>query len=261
MHHVSVMQAFFLFDYEFWFDHPLTWLYPAFMLWMLVDAARRGEWVWFAFMIVFPVNPILYFFLVYRYAGSLGSTGFELPGQHKRERIAVLEKQIHLLDKAHHHFELADIQFQRGKFKLAEESYLRALEREPNDIDVRAHYGQCLLRLNRAAEARPYLEAVCFENPKHDYGYSLMALAEARTALGDTDGAISIWEQVVSQHSYARARTQLAELLAAKGQVDRARALVAEVIAEDKHTPQYQRRQEKPWVSRAKKLQKRVAKT
>ena len=68
-----------------------------------------------------------------------------------------------------------------------------------------------------------------------------------------------IWEQVVSQHSYARARTQLAELLAAKGHAARARQLAEEVIAEDKHTPKYQRRQEKPWVSRAKKLMKVLA--
>ena len=86
-----------------------------------------------------------------------------------------------------------------------------------------------------------------------------MALAEARTALGDADGATAIWEQVVGQH-YARARTQLAELLAAKGEAARARQLAEEVIAEDKHTPEYQRRQEKPWVSRAKKLLKRVEK-
>lgn len=251
------MHAFFLLDPSFWANNPLGWLYSAFALWMLVDAGRRGEWVWFAFMIVFPLfNPILYFFMVFRSSASFASTGFELPGQHKRERIAELEKQIHLLDKAHHHLELADIQFQRGKFKLAEESYLRALEREPQDIDARAHYGQCLLRLNRAPEARPYLEAVCFENPKHDYGYSLMALAEARTALGDADGAVEIWEKVMADHSYARARTQLAELLAAKGQLDRARKLAAEVIAEDQHTPHYQRKQEKPWVARAKKLLK-----
>ena len=250
------MQAFFLLDPSFWASSPLGWLGALFTVWMLVDAARRGEWVWFAFMIVFPViNPILYFFMVFRSEATY-STGFELPGQHKRERIAELEKQIHLLDKAHHHLELADIQFQRGKFKLAEESYLRALEREPQDMDARARYGQCLLRLNRAAEARPYLEAVCFENPKHDYGHTLMALAEARTALGDADGAMENWEQVVTDHSYARARVQLAELLAAKGQTERARQLVTEVISEDKHAPDYQREQEKPWVARAKKLLK-----
>lgn len=251
----------FLTSFYSYLSGPLGLLFTAFHIWMLVDAARRQEWVWFAFMFIFPViNDILYFFLVHRANRSSVSTGFELPGQHKRERIAELAKQIHLLDKAHHHLELADIYFQQGKFKQAEQSYLRALERDPKDIDTRAHLGQCLLRLGRATEARDYLEDVCVENPKHDYGYSLMALAEARTVLGDADGAAAIWEQVVSQHSYARARTQLAELLAAKGQADRARKLVEEVIAEDKHAPEYQRRQERPWVARAKKLAKLVAK-
>jgi len=254
------MFAIFLTDLLFYLGNPLGWLLIAFSLWMLVDAFRREEWMWVLFMFLFPVfNAILYFFLVYRGAPAAYSGGFHLPGQHKRERIAELEKQIHLLDKAHHHLELADIQFQRGKFKLAEESYLRALEREPQDIDARAHYGQCLLRLNRASEARAYLEDVCVENPKHDYGYSLMALAEARAALGDADGAIAIWEQVVTQHSYARARAQLAELLAAKGQTERARKFAEEVLFEDKVAPEYQRKQERPWVARAKKLLKRLA--
>ncbi|MFM8468792.1 MAG: tetratricopeptide repeat protein [Limisphaerales bacterium] len=254
------MFALFLTDLLSYVNTPLGWPLIAFSLWMLVDALRREEWMWALFMFLFPVfNAILYFFLVYRGAPSAQAGGFQLPGQQKRERIAELEKQIHLLDKAHHHLELADIQFQRGKFKLAEESYLRALEREPNDIDARAHYGQCLLRLERAAEAKPYLEAVCTENPKHDYGYTRMALAEARTALGDADGAIAVWEQVVGSHSYARARAQLAELLAAKGQTERARKLAEEVLFEDKHAPEYQRKQERPWVARAKKLLRRLA--
>ena len=255
------MQAFFLFDYDFWTSSPLGWLYSVFALWMLVDAGRRGEWVWFAFMVVFPpINPILYFFLVFRSSASFASTGFELPGQHKRERIAELEKQIHLLDGAHHHLELADIRFQQGKFKLAEQSYLCSLERDPKDIDARAHYGQCLLRLGRAEEARSYLNDACVENPKHDYGHSLMALAEAQTALGQADAAIAIWEQVVSQHSYARAKIQLAELLAAKGQTARPRQLAEEVVVEDKHAPEYQRKQERPWIARAEKLAKRLRK-
>ncbi|MFA6545482.1 MAG: tetratricopeptide repeat protein [Limisphaerales bacterium] len=251
------MLAIFLTDLTSFLGHPLGWLFIAFNLWMLVDAFRREEWMWVAFIILFPVlNAVLYYFMVYRAAPSSlsPSRGFELPGQRDRGRIAELEKQIHLLDKAHHHLELADIRFQQGKLKLAEESYLRALEREPKDIDARAHYGQCLLQMGRATEARAYLEDVCIENPKHDYGHSLMALAETRAALGETDGAIAIWEQVVSLHSYARARIQLAELLLSKGQKERARKLAEEVISEDKHAPEYQRKQEKPWIARSKKL-------
>ena len=51
-----------------------------------------------------------------------------------------------------------------------------------DDIDTRAHLGQCLLRLQRADEARPLLEAVIAANPKHDYGHSLMAYAETLAA-------------------------------------------------------------------------------
>ncbi len=255
------MLAFLFTDLAIFFAHPLGWLFMAFNLWMLVDAFRREEWMWVAFIILFPLlNGVLYYFMVYRAAPSLPSRGFELPGQHERERIAELEKQIHLLDKAHHHSELGDVYFQQGKFKPAEQCYLRALERDPSDIDTRAHLGQCLLHLGRAKEARDYLEDVCVENPRHDYGHSLMALAEARAALGDAPGAIAVWEQVVSQHSHARARVQLAELLAAQGQKDRACHLVEEVIAEDKHAPEYQRKQEQPWVARAKKLVKVLAK-
>lgn len=251
------MFAFIFSRTAFYLSHPVGWLFLAFIAWMLVDAFRREEWWWVAFLILFPeLNGILYYFMVYRGAPSLPSRGFVLPGQHDRERIAELEKQIQLLDKAHHHSELGDVYFEQSKFKEAEACYRRALERDPKDIDTRAHLGECLLWLGRAAEARGYLEDVCVENPKHDYGNSLMALAEARAALGDADGAIAVWEQAVTQHSHARARVQLAELLAAKGQSDRARQLVEEVISEDKVAPEYQRKQEQPWVARAKKLVK-----
>ena len=74
-----------------WLSNPVMWPFAAFHVWMLVDAARREEWVWFAFMFIFPViNDVLYFFLVFRAERSSVSTGFELPGQHRRERIAEL---------------------------------------------------------------------------------------------------------------------------------------------------------------------------
>ena len=76
-------------DWSGWLSNPVMWPFLAFHFWMLVDAARRQEWVWFAFIFVFPIiNDILYFFLVFRADRSSVSTGFELPGQHKRERIA-----------------------------------------------------------------------------------------------------------------------------------------------------------------------------
>jgi hypothetical protein len=238
----------------YWLNSPFGWIAAAFYLWMLIDAIRRREWMWVLFMIVFPgFGTFWYFFQVYRAAPS-ATRGFELPGAHDRRRIKELQAQIHHLDKAHHYSQLGDVYFQQGKLDQAEASYRAALERDGQDIDTRAHLGQTLLRQKRAAEARPLLEGVCAENPKHDYGHSLMALAETLGALGETDAAIGVWQQVTASHSYPRAKVQLAELHLAKGDNAAARAELAEVLADDPHAPAFQRKRDRVWVKRARKL-------
>ena len=238
---------------EGWVSFPAAGLFFIFQLWMCIDAVRRGEWFWAACIWFFPgFGAIMYFFLVYR--ANSATRGFELPGAAKRKRIKELQAQIHHLDNAVHHFQLGDIYFRQGKLDKAEASYRASLERDPQDIDARAHLGQCLLRLKRAAEARPLLEGVCAENPKHDYGYSMMALAETLTALGEQKAALEIWQQVTAAHSYPRAKVQLAELYIANGQKELARAELKDVMSDDVHAPAFQRKRDRVWVRRARAL-------
>lgn len=237
---------------------PAALVLTAFQLWMLVDAARRGEWLWFAFVLLFPgLGPFWYFFGVYSRSPS-ATGGFELPGAHSRRRIKELQAQIHHLDKPHHHLALGDIYFQQGKLELAEKHYRASLERDPSDRDARAHLGQCLLRRQKAAEAQPWLEGVTREDPRHDYGHTLMALAECYASLGERERALQVWERVLENHSYARARVQLAELYLQRGETDRARAQVREVIDTDPHAPAFDRRRNRVWLRRAKALARRL---
>ncbi len=247
-----------LLGYQYWLHAPWLLLVAAFQIWMLVNAIRREEWIWALFIFFgFGFAAILYYFLVYRDSPS-GTRGFELPGAHDRRRIQELQAQIHHLDKAHHHSQLGDIYFQQGRLEKAEACYRAALERDPADIDTRAHLGQCLLRQKRSAEARPLLEGVCTENPKHDYGYSKMALAETLTALGDTDAALAIWQQVTENHSYPRAKVQLAELYLARNQPNLAFAELDAVVSDDVHAPAFQRKRDRVWIRRAKSLRRRA---
>ena len=237
-----------------WLSLGLLILVGLFNLWMIIDAIRRREFLWLVILLLFPgIGTLWYFFHIYRSDGG-SMRGFELPGAHSRRRIKELQAQIHHLDKAHHHSQLGDVYFQRGKLVEAEASYRAAMERDPNDIDTRAHYGQCLLRMNRPAEARPLLESVMHENPKHDYGHTMMALAETLTALGETDNALLYWQHITQNHAYPRAKVQLAELYVAKGKPDLARAELKTVLDEDPHAPAFQRRRDRIWVRRAKSL-------
>ena len=117
---------------------------------------------------------------------------------------------------------------------------------------------QCLLRLQRPDEARPLLEGVVASNPKHDYGHSLMAYAETLAAKGEVDQAIAVWLRVTENHTYPRARVQLAELYLKTGKKDLAREQLQEVLTDAPHAPAFQRKRERPWVRRATRLMRQV---
>jgi hypothetical protein len=240
------------------FNYPWLLVVFLFQVWMFIHAIRQGEYLWAFFIIIGSgFAAVCYFIFVYR-ASASATRGFELPGAQNRRRIKELQAQIHHLDKPHHYFQLGDIYFQQGKLDKAEACYRAALERDSQDIDTRAHLGQCLLRLKRPAEASPLLEGVIAENPKHDYGYSLMALAETLSALNQTDDALKVWQQVTENHSYPRAKVQLAELYLARNQPDLARNEVREVVADDIHAPVFQRKRDRVWVRRAKSLLRKL---
>lgn len=245
-------------DFGYLLTSPVTLALTVFQIWMLIDAIRQREWFW-ALWIFFGwgLGAMWYYFYVYR-ASSSGARGFELPGAQNRKRIKELQAQIHHLDKAHHHSQLGDIYFQQGKLDKAEACYRAAMERDSQDIDTRSHLGQCLLRQKRPGEARPLLESVVRQDPRHDYGYSLMALAETLTAMGETDAAICTWLRVTADHSYPRAKVQLAELYAAQGKSDLARNEIQEVIVESIHAPGFQRRRDRVWVRRANRLRRKL---
>jgi hypothetical protein len=248
-----------LLNIDFLIHHIWLLVVVAFEVWMLVDAVRRQEWLWAVFIVIgfffgLGITAVFYFFFVYRAAAPSATHGFELPGAQSRKRIKELQAQIHHIGNAYHHFQLGDVYFQRGNLVEAEKCYRAALQRDATDIDTRAHLGQCLVRLNRPAEARPFLESVMHEKPDHDYGHTMMALAETLTALGETDNALQYWQHITQNHSYPRAKVQLAELYLAKNQPELARAEVKDVVSDDQHAPAFQRKRDRVWVRRAKNL-------
>lgn len=242
-------------------SHPVSLLFLIFILWMLLDAVRREEWIWVVFMVVFPpLNAIFYYFFVYR--RESGGISFGFPGSGDRQHIRDLQLQILRLDNAAHYLELADIYFRQRKYAEAEKNYLAALEREPGDVDTKAHYGRCLHELKRFREARPLLEDVCMAEPRHDFGATLISLGECLTALGENESAVRIWEQAVEHNSYAQPRVRLAELYLQSGEPDkrdRARRLVEDVLREETLTPAFQRKQEAEWTHRARKVSKSMS--
>ena len=243
-----------------WIGSILGLVVFVFHMWMLIDALRRGEMIWALFIFFFPIiNDVAYYFFVYRpSSGGNPMAGFELPGAADRRQIKKLLADIHHLDKAHMHLQLADIYFSQGKLDQAETSYRAAYERDPKDEDVRAHLGNCLARRGKMQEALPLLESVCAQNPKHDYGYTLMTLAEAQTETKQTDRALATWRQVLSLYGYPRARVQYAELCIQQKDYAEARKSLEEVIRDAPFATKFEQKREAVWFRRAKSAMRSI---
>ena len=97
------------------------------------------------------------------------------------------------------------------------------------------------------------LEGVIAENPNHDYGYTMMALAETLTALGETDAALKIWQQVTGTFLPAR-QGATGRTLSRQKPAGLARAELKDVVSDDQHAPAFQRKRDRVWVPRAKSL-------
>lgn len=243
----------------------LAVLFYGFQAWMLIDALQRREWLW-AILIgcslflwkSFGLTALLYFFLVYRAAGpAVPLLKFKPARPSKRDRIRDLEGRIEALDKPHLHAELGQVHLEDGDAKQAEACFREALNRDETDLDYHAGLGQALVAQDRFEEACPYLERVSDEDPRHQYGTSLMTLAEVYESLDDRARAIATWRRVLELNSYARARVQLAALLIQENERDEARGLLHEVIADHQHAPRFQAEKERTWVRRAQQLLQR----
>jgi len=240
--------------------NPFFLILTAFQIWMLVDAVRREEWLWAALIFFFGAfSAMFYFFMVYRVARAVeGTPSFEWPGAAERERIKQLQDQIHHLDKAHHHAELGGVFLKQGKLDKALECYQAAYERDPDDIDILSAYGRCLIKLNEPDKAINLLDKVIAEDQRHEYGVTLMALAEACLLLNQTERAQKALEQVLQHQTYAEARVMLAEIYLQNDRKDDAKHQLEEVIEDDKHAPAFVKKKDRVWSRKASQMLQQI---
>ena len=82
-----------------------------------------------------------------------------------------------------------------------------------------------------------------------------LALAEAYKGLGDEDQAVEAYRSILRQSPISWAYYGLGKLLAKRGEVKEARAMMQEILTKQIGLPRYLRRQERPWVWRAQVLE------
>ena len=241
----------------FFFEH--WYLSTFFQAAMVIHWVRvRPELYWLWIIILFgPIGAAIYFFVE-----VLPTIRWKLPAierLERRRRKAHLERVVADSPTQESLSQLARICAMEGEQERAIELYGDAIQRDPHDPEALFGRGRELLKLGRAQDAIHDLETVVDKEPTHAFYGAAISLAEAYEADGRDAEAEQTYQSILSRTTVSAAYFGYARLLAKRGDDDEARKQLQQILDKQPGLPRYLRRQERPWVRRAKAMLKDLA--
>lgn len=95
--------------------------------------------------------------------------------------------------------ELGNIRYDERNFSEAAALYARALEVEPDNVDVRSDRGGALLQSEHVDEAIVELKTALSKNPTHPQALFILGVALFQ-GKNDREGALAAWRKLVEAH-------------------------------------------------------------
>jgi hypothetical protein len=219
---------------------------------------RRRPDTWWIWVILFlgPVGA-----LVYLCAEALPDLGL-LRGSFKvfprRKRIRTLEMLVRDNPSPGNYEELGDLYMDDGKLPLARAAFDKAIAARASTLDPFYRRGVCAILSNDAPAALPDLEQVVAKEPRYDFDRAAGLLAHAYAQVGQKDQAEALFRVVTARSTSSETYLNFAGLLASEGRTAEAREWAQRVLDKRPALPGYQRRLQRPWFRRAKKVLKQL---
>jgi len=238
----------------------LSYLYLAFLVWMLIDCYRRepdrGIWMLVMFLLQ-PLGAIAYFFARYLPRGN--ASGFNKmkskfqTGDVKRLQIAAAQ-----IGNAYHWIQYADRLSELGRWSQAESAYRKALEREPDNLQALWGLAHCLGKEQQFNEALELTDRILEKDPSYKFGDVSLARGRLLGRLGrweDTRDHLAThvrrWRQPEGLYWLAVAEKEL-------GETSSAQTHLQELIMDIEASPPAIARKQAAWKRKAKSLLKSI---
>ena len=240
--------------------HPyLTLLQTAFMVWMLVDAYRRGaEYYWYLIILMLPgLGAWIYFFVVKVPSGdfrNISFGGFMRRGP-SLDHLRYLAEQTPTLMN---HLNLAQRLIELSQHAEAVPHLEAVLKTEPDHGQALYSLAACHHALGRAAEAVPVLERLLRRDNRWGNYAGWRLLVAAQDDLGDRAGALQSCRELARLAPTLQSQCLLAEHLLDEGQTIEARMLLEQALRDHDYAPGHVRRRNGRWAAEARRLIKRT---
>jgi hypothetical protein len=218
---------------------------------------RRPETYWF-YVILFLGPPGALIYLLVEAVPDAGLVGQSFKAFPRRKRIGQLEAAVRDNPSAGNYEELGDLYMDDGKLQLARAAFDKAIAARASDTDPFYRRGVCALQLSDPIAAIPDLERVVAEAPDYDFNRAAGLLAHAYALTGESKKSETLFRQVTDRSTSSETYLNFAELLESQGRNGEAREWAQKVLSKQPALPSFQRRRERPWARRAKKILKRL---
>lgn len=228
----------------------LAWL--AFVIWMLIDAARAQEnFFWFWLILVFqPIGPIAYFLthklsdFTYgrRFGGGLWSSW---------SRLRKLKADVYHLDQAYHWAKLGEEYLAWHNWSEAARCFEEALKRNPQTEEAIYGLGKARLAQGRWQDALDQILPLVEPNARYDHGAGLLRVARAFRGLGRNAEALEYYRFLLQHYTYSEARYEYASLLYATGATQEGLAMMQTVRDDGRNASGFNKAQERRWGRKA----------
>jgi hypothetical protein len=224
----------------------------------LLHFIRRRPDTYWLFIVLFlgPVGAVIYLFVeALPDIGLLRQSFRVIP---RRHRIRVLEGMIRDNPSSGNYEELGDLYMDDGKLEKARAAYDQAINARASTLDPFYRRGVCAVLLGDAAAAIPDLERAVATEPGYDFFRAPGLLAHAYALTGQKEKAEALFRQTLERSTTSETYLNFAELLASEGRNAEARVWAQKVLDKRPSIPAFQRRRERPWFWRARKILKRL---
>jgi hypothetical protein len=246
--------------YEILTFYPLfSLLQTAFMVWMLVDAYRRGaEWFWFFVILFVPaVGSWVYFFAVKLPSGDFRNVN--VGGLVRRgpplDHLRYLAEQT---PTPANHLNLAQRLMDMRDFAEALPHLQAVLKWEPDHGMALYCLASCYHGLGRSAEAIPVLKKLLGRDNSWGNYVGWRLLTDVQSETGDEAGALESSRELARLSPTLQNRCLLAGRLLDQGQKIEARTLLQRALHDHDYAPGHVRRRNGRWVAEARRLFKQI---
>ena len=237
-----------------------TWWGALLTLICLVHYARRRQstqnyWLWLILMGGW-IGALAYIFVE-----IVPDLGWDQPFRSyfvHRKKIEQMEAAVHDNPSPGNYEELGMALLDDKQYARARECYDKAITPRTNHTDVFYRRALCALAMNDHAIALPDLERVVQSEPAYDFQRAPGLLANVYAELGQNDKADALFTKTLQSSTLSETQCNYAAFLLKQQRRDEAKQWASEVTHKKKSLPNYNRRLDNKWISKANGILKEI---